>query len=50
MNAPIPMRNDARLAANLYLPSGGGSGLWPAIMEYAPYREDLGHQRRSCTF
>lgn len=35
----IPMPDGVRLAATLYLPDEG-SGPWPAVLEYLPYRKD----------
>jgi uncharacterized protein len=35
----IPMPDGARLAATLYLPDQG-SGPWPVVLEYLPYRKD----------
>jgi uncharacterized protein len=35
----IPLADGARLAATLYLPEQG-TGPWPAILEYLPYRKD----------
>ncbi|HEX2025475.1 MAG TPA: CocE/NonD family hydrolase [Actinomycetota bacterium] len=35
----IPLADGTHLAATLYLP-GEGTGPWPAILEYLPYRKD----------
>lgn len=40
-NVLIPMRDGLHLAADLYMPTGGGSvDRWPVVMEYTPYRKD----------
>ena len=38
-NVRIPMRDGTLLAADLYMPEGGGEPL-PVVMEYIPYRKD----------
>lgn len=38
-HVPIPMRDGTRLRADLYLPAEG-TGPWPVVVEYLPYRKD----------
>jgi putative CocE/NonD family hydrolase len=42
----IPMPDGVRLAADLFLPSGGGAGeRFPVLLEYLPYRKNEGRRR-----
>lgn len=39
----IPMKDGVRLAASLFMPTGGSAGeRFPALLEYLPYRKDDG--------
>jgi len=39
-NVRIPMRDGARLSADLYVPADDHAGPLPVVMEYIPYRKD----------
>ena len=42
----IPMPDGVRLAADVFLPSGGASGeTFPVLLEYLPYRKNEGRRR-----
>jgi predicted acyl esterase len=48
----IPMRDGARLAADVYLPDSGAidadAGSWPAVVTYHPYRKGGAASSDSC--
>src|SRR5262245_59752060 len=47
----IPMRDGVRLAADVYLPTGGRSGeRFPVLLEYLPYRKTEGRDRSQALY